>query len=215
MSHLSSGGAAIVLGVLGLWQGVCAACEAAPKPKPLIAAVWLEVGASGAREVVIEPDTEKLQAAGLRIDQVAEAVKGRRFVSGKWTIRVEKTEYDLAALAKLTERDLRALPFTVKLADGREVVITPDPKRIGRYVVTGEYFEEDVRNALANSPGTDPAKVNVLGMIPVPGTVIPHLTEKDTMRHFSVGEPLETFAKVTLSDKPKRVERDAPTPPAR
>jgi multidrug efflux pump subunit AcrB len=167
-----------------------------------VAAVWLKLGASGTKEVVIQPDVEKLKARGLTVDQLGKAVKGKRFVSGQWTIRIDKNELDLTAVAKLTVRELQAPPFTVDLHDGREVVIMPIPERIGHYVVTGEYFEQDVRGALANFSEKDPGKIHVLGMILVPGTVVPHLTEENTMRHFSVGEPLETFAKVKVREKP-------------
>ncbi|MGO8749729.1 MAG: hypothetical protein ACLQNE_27555 [Thermoguttaceae bacterium] len=215
MSHLRSAGIAVLFAVLCPSHNASAVAAAPSKPKRLVAVVWLEPGASGAKEVVIEPDTEKLKAHGLTVKQLAEAVEGKRFVSGEWTIEIDKKEFELNAVAKLTVRELQSLPFTVKLRDGREVVITPDPKRIGRYVVTGEYFERIVRDRLADFSGKDPGGINVLGMIPIPGTVIPHLTEKDSYRHFSLGEPLKSFAKVEVRDRPHAPAFDPPKPPAR
>ena len=202
MNQLRSRSVVVLLAVLGL---SCAASVAdmPSKSKPFVAVVWVKLGASGAREVVIEPDAEKVKARRLTLEQLAKAVKGKRFVSGEWTIEIDKRKFDLATVANLTVRELQSPPFTVTLRDGREAVITPDATRIGQYVVTGEYFEQDVRDALADFSGKEPEKVHVLGMIPVPGTVVPHLTERDSMRHLSVGEPLETFAKVEIRDKQK------------
>jgi hypothetical protein len=207
MNDFRFGRFAVLLVIICSSRCASAVAETPPKPKPFIAAVWLKLGASGAKEVVIEPDPEKLKANGLTLGQLGEAVKWKRFVAGEWRISIDKNDLDLTAVAKLTVRELQAPPFTVRLRDGREVLITPSPQEIGHYVVTGEYFEQDVRNELANFSGKDPGKVHVLAMILVPGTVIPHLTEKDTMRHFSVGEPLETFAKVEVRDKPATTAR--------
>jgi hypothetical protein len=214
MNHLRTGGIAILLAIFCSSDDGSAVADAPSRPKPLVAAVWLKLGASGAKEVVIEPDAEKLKAHDLTVEQLAEAVKGRRFVCGEWTVKIDKKEFDLSGMAKLTVRELQSPPFTVKLRDGREVVVTPAPKRIGHYVVTGEYFEQAVRDALADFSGKDPGKVHVLGMILVPGTVIPHLTEKGSMRHFSVGEPLETFAAVEVRDKPEAPALAPPSPHA-
>ncbi len=134
-------------------------------------------------------------------------------MSGEWSIEIRQKQFDLAQLARLTVRELQSPPFTVKLRDGREVMVTPDPKRVGHYVVTGEHFEQDVRARLAEFTGAHPEKICVLQMIPVPGNVGPHFTEAGSMRHFSVGEPLETFAKVEV--RRKKQPLDAPTTPAR
>jgi hypothetical protein len=51
--------------------------------RPLVAAVGLKLGASAAREVLIERDAEKLRSRGLTRRQLAEAVDGHRFVDGQ------------------------------------------------------------------------------------------------------------------------------------
>lgn len=169
------------------------------EPQPLIASVWLELGASGAKEVVIQLIPEKLKASGFTLEQINAAVDGRRFVEGKWSIEIDERKIDLATIAKLEVRELEAPAFTVHLSDGRKVLITPDPKKIGEYVVPGYYFEERVRKALAEFANSDPADVNVFSGICVPGTVVPHLTERETMRHLSLGEPLKNFATVEVT----------------
>jgi hypothetical protein len=160
--------------------------------------VWGSAADPEAKEVLIVPDLAKVKAAGLTTDQLAKAVRGRRFLSGKWNVRIDGREFDLAALAALRVRAFQTPQFTVRLRDGRTVRITPDPARIRRYAVTGEYFEQDVRHALNAFSGEDPGKVQVLQMIPVPGAVIPHFTERGSMIHLSVGEPLSTFARVEV-----------------
>ena len=65
-----------------------------------------------------------------------------------------------------------------------------------------------MRKALADFTGENPGEVIVLGMILVPGTVIPHLTEAGTMLHFSLGEPLKTFAAVEDQSRSETALRD-------
>jgi hypothetical protein len=60
---------------------------------------------------------------------------------GDWNVTIEGKKVDLTAVAKITVRDLVAKSFTVALPDGREAVVVPDAKKVGRYLVTGEYFE--------------------------------------------------------------------------
>ncbi len=214
MNHLRSAGVAILFPTLCSSDGPPAVADVPLKPKSLVAVVWETLGASGAKEVVIEPDIGKL-GAWLDVRTTGQSRKVEAIRLGQWSIKIDKKEFDLTTVAKLTVRGLQSPPFTVKLRDGREVLITPSPRRIGHYVVTGEYFEQDVRGALADFSGKDPGKVQVLGMIPVPGTVIPHFTEKDSMRHFSAGEPLETFAAVKVRDKPMAPALGPPSPPDR
>ena len=192
---------AILLSLLYVIQGASAG-QAPAKAKPLTAAVWVKLGSADGKEVVIEPDLKKLKAQGVTLEQLSTALEGIRFVVGQWTIEINGKRIDLSKVAKLTVRELQAPPFTVKLRDGREVLITPDPKRVAHYVVTGKYFEENVRKALADYSANNPGNICVLSMIPVPGNVKGgHFTEEDGMRHFSVGEPLENFAKVEVKSE--------------
>jgi hypothetical protein len=96
-------------------------------------------------------------------------------------------------------RPPQAPPFTAKLADGREALITPDPKKVARYGVTEEYFQQNVVAALGSPSVDDPAKVVVLGGLIVAGNV-PHATGPDKV-HRSLGEPLEHFARVEVRGK--------------
>jgi len=194
---------AVAICVLGLSNHTFACPRTSITPKQLVAAVWVKPGASGAREVVVEPDMNKLKDRGLTLDLLSKALRRRRFVAGSWTVEIDGKSIDLARVAKLTVRELQSPPFTVKLQDGRDVLISPDPKRIAEYVVTGEYFEQDVRRALAHASVPDPAIIHVLQMIPVPGTV-DHVTEEGTGIHLSLGEPLKDFAKVEIQTKRRR-----------
>ncbi|MCE5269063.1 MAG: WG repeat-containing protein [Planctomycetaceae bacterium] len=162
--------------------------------KTLYAALFTE-----GREIVIEPDPNKMAAAGVKPEQL-DFLKRRRFSSGDWTVEVNGINLNLADVAKITERDLVVRPFTVTLRDGREVVVTPDAKKVGRYLVTSEAFEEDVRARLSQPDVKDPAKIAVLSGIPVPGGRVPNFWKKDRV-HISVGEPLETFGKVEVRTK--------------
>jgi hypothetical protein len=198
---------AMLVGVMYFLAGSVAYGAEAAKLKPLVAPLWIKAGDPGASEVVIEPDAEKLKARGLTREELAKALRGRRFGNSEWTLDIKGKKIDLEDVAKLTVRELYAPPFTVTLRDGREVQITPDPKAIGNYVVTGEYFEEDVREALSTDNVRDPAEYHVMSGISVPGTVVPHATEPGTMRHISMGEPLKAFATVEVyaaKAKPKK-----------
>ena len=176
--------------------------RASTTAQQMVAAVWDKPGSSGGREVVVEPDVSKLKAHGLTLDQLATALGGTRFVTGQWTLEIEGKNIQLDRVARLTVREIQAPAFTVKLPDGRRVLITPDPKRIADYVVTGAYFEQDVRRALADAALADaalpdPSLVHVLQMIPVPG-VLPHVTDIATGTHLSLGEPLKDLAKLDI-----------------
>lgn len=164
-------------------------------PKPLVAALF-----TAGREVVIRPDLQKLAAHGLTVQQL-DPVRRKRLVSGIWTVKLGGKEVNLAEVATLAERDLQTPPFTTPLPDGREAFVSPDAKRVGRYLVTGEAFEEDVRCRLADPFVDDPAKVCVLVAIPVPGGHVPNHWGSDHI-HISNGEPLDTFAKVELRGRP-------------
>lgn len=180
-------------------QQIAAEEEGGGRQAPLVAAVWRDIGAEGGKEAVVEPLAEKLKAAGITRQQLALAVRGQRFIEGEWKVDVDGRKLDLAALATLTVREVQAPAFSVKLRDGREMRITPDRKQVARYVVTGEYFEQDVRRALEKFSGPDAGKLYVLSGILVPGT-LPHLTEllEEGGRHISLGEPLENFARLEL-----------------
>ena len=201
MTHKRGSRLLLVAIILDAIAGVtdCTGQNRNHEPKPLIAAVWLKLGASGAKEVVIQPDLEKLKSSGFTLEQVSAAVDGRRFVEGKWSIEIDERKIDLATIAKLEVRELEAPPFIVHLGDGRSVLIKHDPKKVGEYVVPGHYFEERVRESLAEFANGDPGDVNVFSGIWVPGTVVPHLTERETMRHLSMGEPLKNFATVEVT----------------
>jgi hypothetical protein len=197
MRSVSFRSIAVVICVFGLSSDAFACSQESMTSKRFVAAVWVKPGASGAKEVVVEPDVNKLKARGLTLDLLSKALRGRRFVAGNWTLEINGKNIDLDRVAKLTVRELQSPPFTVKLPDGRDVLITPDPKRIADYVVTGEYFEQDVRRALADATSPDPAIVYVLQMIPVPGT-LPRVTEVGTGTHLSLGGPLKDFAELEI-----------------
>ena len=104
VAAIAAFGVAVSLTLHCLSSDGSSADEHRSKPKPLVAAVWVKPGASGAKEVVIEPDLQKIKARGLTPEQIRRATEGIRFVSGEWDITVDKKEYDLAAVAKLTVR---------------------------------------------------------------------------------------------------------------
>jgi hypothetical protein len=164
-------------------------------PKPLVVALFSE-----GREAVITPYPQLLKALGLTADQL-EPLRRKRLRSGKWIVDIDGKKVNLADVATITERDLVVEPFTVQLPDGREAHITPDAKKIGRYLITGEAFEENVRVHLSVTKETDPAKVNVLEDITVPGGEVPNYWKSDRV-HRSTGEPLESLAKVEVQAKP-------------
>jgi hypothetical protein len=153
-------------------------------------------------EVVIRPLPEKVKAAGLTREQLQE-LRFRRFTDGAWRTKIEGKEIDLTEVAEITVRKLYAPPFTVDLPDGRRAVVTPNPARVGTYLVTGEHFESDVRAALAEFTGKDPAKACVLEGIPVPGGQIPNHWGPDHV-HISNGEPISLFATIEIRERKKR-----------
>jgi hypothetical protein len=164
-------------------------------PEPLVVALFSE-----GREAVISPDPRKLKSSGLSAYQL-EPLRKQRLTSGNWNVKIDGKRINLADVATITERDLEVKSFTVLLPDGREVLITPDAKKIGRYLIPGWAFEEDVRAVLSIVKDGDPAKVNVLADIPVPGGHVPNYWKDDRV-HRSTGEPLESFAKVEVKAKP-------------
>ncbi len=164
-------------------------------PKPLVVALFTE-----GRAAVITPNPEKLKKYGLTIKQL-DALRRQRFVPGEWKAEIAGRKFNLADLATILERDLRIPPFVVALPDGREALITPDVKKVGRYLVTGEAFMDDVRARLANPFLDNPAAVDVLSGIPVPGGHVPNFWRPDHI-HISTGEPLDKFAKVEIRGKP-------------
>jgi hypothetical protein len=122
---------------------------------------------------------------------------------GEWRTTINGKEIDLVKVAELAVRPLEAPSFTVVLRDGRRVVVTPNPKRIGAYLITGEAFEKRVRADLAGGEVGDPAKVHVLEGIRVPGGAVPNVWGPDHV-HVSIGEPLEHLARVEVQGKKGR-----------
>jgi len=162
-----------------------------PASVPIVAPLF-----AAGMEVVIRPMPEKLKALGVSLEQIQE-LRYRRFFRGKWRTEIGGKEIDLTKVATLSVRKLHAPPFTVILPDGRKAFITPKRKRIGAYLITGESFEEDVREVLADPFIPEPGKARVLHGIRVPGGDIPNYWGKDHV-HISLGEPLERFAKVKI-----------------
>jgi hypothetical protein len=159
--------------------------------RPIVAPLFTE-----GMEVVIQPVPGKLEALGLKVEQL-QRLRYQRFTNGDWQVEVDGKTIDLTRVARLTVRPIHAPPFTVVLPDGRKVVVTPNAQRICAYLVTGEWFEECVRSALADSPVKEPAWVTVLSGIHVPGGQVPNKWGPDHV-HRSLGEPLERFATVEV-----------------
>src|SRR5262249_3532231 len=150
-------------------------------------------------EVVIRPLPGKLEELGVKPKEW-QALRHRRLVRGEWRTEIGGKEIDLGRVAQLTVRPLHVPPFTVRLPDGREAVVRPNRRRIGAYLVTGEFFEESVRDALAEPFVENPATVKVLGGIPVPGGNVPNMWGRDHV-HISLGESLEVFASVKIKGR--------------
>jgi hypothetical protein len=172
-------------------QGQAVLVEDDAELTPIVAPLWED-----GMEVVIRPIPKKLAAHGLKLEQLRE-LRWRRFEKGEWQAKIGGKTIDLTKVARLTVRKLHVPPFTVILADGRKVVITPNPARIEEYVISGEHFEQCVREALADPAVKEPAKVRVLSRIPVPGGNVPNQWGADHV-HISLGEPRERFARVEI-----------------
>jgi hypothetical protein len=99
---------------------------------PIVVALFAE-----GKELVIEPCLERLKELELTLDQLA-SLRGRRLTEDG-VVTIDGKKIKLADVAKVTVRNLVAKPFAVALPDGREAVIVPDAKKVGRYLVTGEY----------------------------------------------------------------------------
>ena len=152
------------------------------------------------KEVVIQPDAQRLKAHGMTPEQL-EPLRSWRLHEGDWKIDIGGKTVDLAEVAELTVRDLVTKPFTVELLDGREVLIVPDASASTRYLVTGEDFERDVRQMLKWPFIEDPADTIALGGIHIPPGYVPTVWGRDRVR-MSTGEPLKTLAKVEIRGKP-------------
>src|SRR5262249_34473020 len=137
-------------------------------PVPVVAALFTE-----GMEVVIRPLPEKLKTLGVSLDKFQE-LRYQRFFRGEWRTEIAGKKIDLTKVARLSVRKLHAPPFTVVLPDGRKAIVTPKPKRIAAYLVTGEFFEENVREALAEPFVRDPAKAHVLSHIRGVGGDVPN-----------------------------------------
>jgi hypothetical protein len=124
------------------------------------------------QEVEIRFDLEKIKALGLTLKDL-ESVKYMRFSGDDWTKTIKDVKVDLKKVAELKIRPLQAPPFTVKLLDGREALITPIPKKISFYCVTGAYFQEDVVGVLDSPLVDNPVKATVMSGLIVFGDV-PH-----------------------------------------
>ena len=163
--------------------------------KPIVVALFTQ-----GKEVVIEPATERLRAHGITAEEL-ECLRSRRLSEGNWKVEIQGKKFDLTDVATLSVRDLVTKPFTVELLDGREAVIMPDARKVGRYLLTGDYFERDVKGRLQLPLCNDPAEARVLADFPVPGGHVPNAWGPDHV-HISIGEPLKTFAKVDIRGKP-------------
>ena len=131
------------------------------------------------REVEIRFHLDKIKAIGLNL-QLLSGVKSMRFVKGDktWTREfgadkrdskvgpsevIPGIKVDLRTIANLKFRPLQAPPFTWKIIDGREAIITPNSEKIAASGVTGEFFQQNVFDHLASPLVGDPAKLIVLG----------------------------------------------------
>jgi hypothetical protein len=151
-------------------------------------------------EVVIQPQPTKVKASGITPEQWQQ-LRAHRFTREDWRAEIGGNNIDLTTIAWLTVRPIHTPPFTVVLPDGRKAVVTPNPKRIGEYLVTGQDFERSVRAALAEPFVMNPAKVCVLSGIRVPGGHVPNKWGPDHV-HISLGESLERFASVQIQCQP-------------
>jgi hypothetical protein len=151
------------------------------------------------QEVEIRFYRDKTKAAGLTSKDL-EIVKYVRFWGENWTRTIKDVKVNLKEVAELKFRALHAPPFTVKLLDGREAIINPIPKKISMYMVTGEYFQQDVVGCLDSPLLGDPLKATVMSGIIVFGD-LPHSTGEDKT-HRSLGESLDQFARIEVRGKP-------------
>lgn len=161
----------------------------------LVAVLW-----SG-KEVVFKLDPVKVTRDGLTTNEL-DIFRRSRFEKGNYVQELNGKKIDLATVTtSITVRDLQAPPFELTLPDGRRLTVTPKPKEIKKYLVTGEYFEWDVRGQISDPFAQDPTKKRVLQGIPVPGGQIPNAWGEDHV-HISIGEPLEKFAELKLTGEP-------------
>jgi hypothetical protein len=161
----------------------------------LVAVLW-----SG-EEVVFKLDPAKVTQDGLTANEL-DTFRRSRFEKGNYIKEINGKKMDLATVTtSITIRDLQAPPFVLTLPDGRRLSVKPKPKEIEKYLVTGEYFESDVRGQLSDPFDQDPLKQPVLQGIPVPGGHVPNAWGADHV-HISIGEPLEKFAELKLTGEP-------------
>ncbi len=151
------------------------------------------------QEVEIRFRVDKIRAVGLTLKDL-EDVERMRFLGDNWTRTIKNVKVDLKEIAEIKFRPLQAPVFTVKLLDGREAIITPFPKKISAYMVTGGYFQQEVIDCLDSPLVEDPAKTVVMRGLRVFGD-LPHSTGPDRI-HRSLGEPLEKFGRVEFRGKP-------------
>jgi hypothetical protein len=187
----------------GQWQLIDRTGKRLDEPAGFAVPLWLGPRVLATDELFIEPNGKWLKARGVTRKQLADALQGRRYNFDRpYTVKIGEKSHDLHELAHLTTRGIHSPPFVVTLRDGRTVTVTPDPKRIGQYAQTGEYFEQAVRAALADFSGDAPGKVKVMGDLTLPEpTAAPHVKD-DKGVYTSLGEPLETAAKVKVQAKP-------------
>ena len=162
----------------------------------LLAALW-----TPGRELEIVPNPAKVKAAGLTVEAIREACAGRRLRHNAYRVRIDGVWVNLAKVATVRERPLATTPFGVSLPDGRQVRVTIDVNEVGKYCITSKDFEDFVRQQLKNLFVEEPGDAHVLGMLPVPGNVIPHVTTRRGFAHYSLGVPLNTVARVEVSGK--------------
>jgi len=153
-------------------------------------------------EAAISPIPEKLARLGLKWEAVRDAVIGRRFFEGQWTIKIDEKDVDLAYFTKIATRKLEIAPFVVGLPDGRKMSVIPSVERIGKYQITGQEFVQAVHERVTDLFLDDPMKVNLLGGIRWPPPDVPVIrayTKLTSHINFSTGEPFDQLAKIIIS----------------
>jgi hypothetical protein len=158
-------------------------------------------------EVVIQARPDKLAALGMKWEELRKKLRYHRFEKGNWKVEIKGKELDLGRLTKIEVRKLTIPPFTVTLPDGRELLVRPAIAKIGGYRITGQYFEESVRELLADLFLEDPLKVRTLRGVSNPGKSVPWEWGPDfgdpkghVLR--STGQPLDELARLELRGKP-------------
>jgi hypothetical protein len=188
----------VLASLIALWTPARGQAEA---PRPIVVASLTD-----GMEVVIQARPDKLATLGMKWEELRKELRYRRLEIDNWKVEIQRKEMDLGRVAKIEVRKLKIPPFTVTLPDGRELLVTPVIAKIGGYRVTGEYFEESVRELLADLFLENPLKVRTLGGIANPGNSVPWQwgpSPGDPRGHVarSIGQPLNQLAKLELRGK--------------